>query len=220
VACGIAAALRQRGYDVGVFKPAETGCPPAADGTMRPADAARLKFFAECRLDLSAICPYSFLEPLAPSVAADREGKPIDVERLVRCHDAVASRHDITLIEGAGGLLVPITPTLTFADLAARMQVPIVVVVGSRLGAINHALLTMRYARFVRLEVLGYVVNLLASQSDLATETNSAVLADWLGAPLGVVPHLGEVTETPAERHRFAELFSARLQIDALLVRP
>jgi dethiobiotin synthetase len=220
VACGIAAALRRRGYHVGVFKPAETGCPRAADGTLQPADALRLKFFSGCQLSLPAICPYAFSEPLAPSVAAQREGIGIDVERLVRGHDAVASQHDVTLIESAGGLLVPLTPTLTFADLALRLRVPVLVVVGSRLGAINHSLLTMRYARFVGLHVLGYVVNSLTSEPDLAAETNVGVLAGWLGPPLCVVPHLGHVAETQAERERVAELFASRLRIDQLLVPP
>ena len=220
VACGIAAALRRRGVSVGVLKPAETGCAANADGTLQPADAARLKFFADCRQDLSGICPYALRDPLAPSVAAARESARIDIEALIRCHDTVSAAHDVTLVEGAGGMLVPITPTLTFADLATRLHLQVVVVVGSRLGAINHALLTMRYARFVQLDLLGYVVNRLGPQSDLATETNAAVLAEWLGPPLGIIPYLGEVAETPAERERFAELFSERLRLDALLIRP
>jgi dethiobiotin synthetase len=218
VSCGIAAALSRRGYHVGVFKPAETGCLPAADGALQPADAVRLQWFSACQLALSAICPYAYREPLAPSVAAQRDGTSIDVERLVRCYGAVVSQHDVTLIEGAGGLLVPLTPTLTFADLAVRLRVPVLLVVGSRLGAINHSLLTMRYARFVGLHVLGYVINCLSAAPDLATETNIGVLAEWLGPPLGVVPYMGQVKETAAERERFAELFSARLQIEQLLV--
>jgi dethiobiotin synthetase len=218
VSCGIAAALRHRGYRVGVFKPAETGCVPTAAGGLHPADAARLKFFSECALDLSSICPYALREPLAPAAAAQRDGVNIDLERLVGCHDTLAAHHDITLIEGAGGLLVPLTPTLTFADLATRLRVPVLVVVGSRLGAINHSLLTMRYARFAGLPVLGYVINFLTPGADLAAETNVGVLADWLGPPLGIVPHLGEIAEVAAERERFAALFAACLRIDPLLV--
>ncbi len=189
-----------------------------ANGILQAADAARLKFFSDCQLDLRAICPYTFREPLAPSVAAQREGIDIALERIVRCHDTVSSLHDVTLIEGAGGLLVPLTPQLTFADLAARLGVPVVVVVGSRLGAINHSLLTMRYARFVGLHVVGYVINSLAAKADLAAATNVGVLADWLGPPLAVLPHLGEIVETGAERERFAELFGRQLRIEPLLV--
>jgi dethiobiotin synthetase len=218
VACGIAAALRWRGHDVGVFKPAETGCLRGEDDALQPADAGRLRWFSACRLALPAICPYALRDPLAPAVAAQREGLSIEVERLVRCHETVAAQHDVTLIEGAGGLLVPLAPALTFADFAARLRVPVLVVVGSRLGAINHTLLTMRYARCVGLHVLGYVINSLTAEPDLAADTNIEVLAEWLGPPLGVVPHLGQVTDTAAERARFAEVFSARLRLDELLV--
>jgi dethiobiotin synthetase len=218
VTCGIAAALSHRGHQVGVFKPAETGCAHAADGSLHPADAARLKFFSGCEDDLQAICPYALREPLAPAVAAQRGGVGIDFAQLVRCHDTVASRHEVTLIEGAGGLLVPLTPVLTFADLAAQLRIPVLVVVASRLGAINHALLTMRYARFVGLQVLGYVINFLAAETDLAAETNTGILAEWLGPPLGIVPHLGEIADTSVERERLAELFSTQLRIEQLLV--
>jgi len=92
-----------------------------------------------------------------------------------------------------------------------------VVVVGSRLGAINHALLTMRYASSVGLHVLGYVINFLTPQADIAAQTNVAVLADWLGPPLGVVPYLGAVNMTPADRGRLAEMIAGHVRIDELL---
>lgn len=218
VTCGIAAALHRRGHRIGVFKPAETGCLPIAEGSLLPADAARLRFFSGCELDLQTVCPYVFREPLAPSLAAQRAGIRIDFAHLLHCHDVVATQHDLTFIEGAGGLLVPITAALTFADFALRLGVPIVIVVGSRLGAINHALLTARYARFIGLHVLGYIVNFLTAETGLAAETNIGMLEQWLGPPLGVVPHLGEIGETPAERERLATLFSARLHIEQLLL--
>jgi dethiobiotin synthetase len=218
VACGIAAALTQRGLKVGVFKPAETGCSPQPAGGIRPEDAVRLQFFAACRLDLRTICPYALHEPLAPLVAAQAEGMRIDVDELTRCHDTIASAHDITLVEGAGGLLVPLAPAFTYADLAARLNVPVVVVVGSRLGAINHALLTVRYAQSVGLRVLGYVINFLSPDADLAARSNVAVLAEWLGPPLGVVPYLADMQVTESSRRRLAEVFTAALRLDALLI--
>jgi dethiobiotin synthetase len=218
VACGLAAALGRQGWKVGVFKPAETGCSAAAAGAPHPEDAARLKFFSACQLDLRAICPYALRQPLAPLVAAQHEGVDIDVEVLVRSHNSVVAAHDVTLIEGAGGLLVPIAPRFTYADLAARLDVPVLVVVGSRLGAINHALLTMRYAKAIGLRLLGYVINFVDPEADLAARTNIAVLTDWIGPPLGVVPHLGELPMTETTRERLAALFGAELRIGELLV--
>src|SRR5574341_1851810 len=218
VGCGIAAALHQRGYAVGVFKPAETGCSTDVEGHRQPADAALLRYFAECRVAMETVCPYALSEPLAPMVAAEREGVIIDMTRISACHDAIAAAHDVTLIEGAGGLLVPLTGSLTFAEVAAQLRTGVLVVVGSRLGAINHALLTVRYAQSLGLRVLGYVVNFLRADTDLAAETNVDVLRRWLGPPLGVIPYLGTVEMTDGTRHRLAELFADRIPPQKLLL--
>lgn len=217
VCAGIAASLHRRGLRVGVLKPAETGCAPG-DGGPSPADAVRLRFFSGCGAPLDAICPYALREPLAPLIAAEREALRIDPDRLVACHETMARAHDITLIEGAGGLLVPLTSSLTFADLAQRLDAPLLVVVGSRLGAINHAMLTIRYAQRVGLRVLGYVVNFFHAVGDHAAESNVAVLGRLLGPALGVVPYLGEVSTTEEGRRQLAERFETRVRLDALLV--
>lgn len=218
VSCGIVAALARRGLSVGVFKPVETGCPTDASGRRTPEDARQLTYFSNCRLGLETVCPYALREPLAPSVAAMREGIRLDVGTLTRHYEGIAATHDVTLTEGAGGLLVPITPTATYAELAAALPANVVVVVGSRLGAINHALLTMRYATSAGLHVLGYVINFLTPEPDVAAQTNVAVLADWLGPPLGVVPYLGAVNLTPADRGRLAEMIAGHVRIDELLI--
>jgi dethiobiotin synthetase len=218
VACGIAAALGGRGYRVGVCKPAETGCSPGPEGRRQPSDALHLRFFSDCQASLDAICPYVLSAPLAPAVAAGLEGVPIDIGKMLRGYNTLADSHDVTLIEGAGGLMVPLTTTETFAHLALRLRVPVVVVVGSRLGAINHALLTVRYARAVGLRVAGYVVNFLDPEPDHAATSNVAVLEAWLGPPLGVVPHLADLAPTEAVRSRLAADFARYLDLDRLLV--
>ena len=218
VLSAIAAALRRRGLKVGVLKPAETGCNLGPDGQRLPADAIQLKFFSGCQLDLTTICPFRLLEPLAPLVAARREGLNIDSDQLVRTHTTMAAAHDITFVEGAGGLLVPITPRVTFADLAARLDALVVVVVGSKLGAINHALLTLRYARSVGLQVLGYVVNFLTVQPDVAARTNVEVLTEWDEPPLGVVPFVEAVTMSDECRQWLADTAEAHVRLADLLV--
>jgi dethiobiotin synthetase len=107
---------------------------------------------------------------------------------------------------------------VTFADLAARLDAVVVVVVGSKLGAINHALLTLRYAQSVGLEVRGYVVNFLTAEPDVAARTNIDVLAEWCGPPLGVVPYLGAVTMTEGCRQRLADAADAHIRMDELLL--
>lgn len=218
VLSGIAAAIHRQGWKVGVLKPAETGCDVGPDGRLLPHDAAQLQYFSGCQLDLGAICPVVLKEPLAPLVAARRAAVRIDIDRLVQAHAAVAATHDVTFIEGAGGLLVPIASGVTFADLAARLDALVVVVVGSKLGAINHALLTIRYAQSVGLHVLGYIINFPTATPDIAARTNVDVLAEWCGRPLGVVPYLGVVTMTEECRQRLADATAAHVRLGELLV--
>lgn len=167
---------------------------------------------------MRVICPIVLSEPLAPLVAARRAAVCIDTEQLVDAHASVAATHDITCVEGAGGLLVPIASGVTFADLAARLEALVLVVVGSKLGAINHALLTIRYARSVGLPVLSYVINFPTAEPDVAARTNVDVLTECCGPPLGVMPHLGEVTMTAECRERLADAAAAHIRLDELLV--
>lgn len=216
VACGLAAAWRRRGLRVGVLKPAETGCEPGPDGRLLAADAERLRFFSGCDADAAVCCPYALPEPLAPAVAAARAAVRIEIETIVAAYRQLTVRHDITLVEGAGGLLVPLTEQLTFAELAVRLELPVVLVIGNRLGAINHALLTVESARLRSLQVAGYIVNALAPSADLAADTNITMFQRWLGPALGEVPYLGEVTMSEADRERLAMLFEAKVDLERL----
>jgi dethiobiotin synthetase len=190
-ACGLARLLKESGYKVGVMKPAETGC-DSGDGKIVPQDALALKEASDCAFPLEQICPYQFREPVAPSVAAGREGKRIDVDRLIDIYSEIAAGHDITIVEGAGGLLVPLLPSYTYADLAKLLQLPIVVVAANKLGIINHLLLTLEHAGCKGLKVLGYVLNRIESRPSLATETNRETLASLTAVPcMGEIPYFG-----------------------------
>src|SRR5207244_7716642 len=126
-ACGLAALLRESGYRVGVMKPAETGC-AERDGKLFPDDAIRLKEASGCQMPLETICPYQFSEPLAPSVAAERKGVRIDIDRLSDLYQTISSNHDITVVEGAGGLMVPLLPSYDYADFVRVLKLPVLVV--------------------------------------------------------------------------------------------
>ncbi len=217
VASAIAAALRRRRLDIGVIKPVETGCEPAADGSLVPADAVHLRWAAGRDDPLDLVCPHRLSAPLAPSVAARREGVRIELSAVADGVLAMCARCDLVLVEGAGGLLVPLADAATFADLARACALRLLVVVGNRLGAINHARLTLDWARSAELDVVGYVVNTLAPESDLAAQTNVEVLRDLLGPALGVFPFVGAVQRTAAERERIADAAERSLNLDALL---
>jgi dethiobiotin synthetase len=195
VAASLATFLRDRGFRVGVMKPAETGC-PEMNGSLMPQDALRLKEASGAAEPLELICPYRFAEPLAPSIAAERAGERIDVDRLLATFGEIAGRYDVTLVEGAGGLMVPLLPSYTYADFARVLKLPLVVVAANKLGVINHLLLTVEHASCKGLLILGYVLNCLSAEISLAAETNREVLSGLTGVPcLGEVPFT-RVTET------------------------
>ena len=187
---GIASVLRARGRRVGVMKPVETGC--GAGIARRPADALALRAAAGSTLSLEHICPYQLNAPLAPDVAARLENTRIDPAVIVVAFRSIEAKHDLTLVEGAGGLLVPIVERYTMADLAADLDMPLLVVVDSKLGAINHTLLTLEAAAARGLPISGYVLN-HAAAADEAAASNASVLARCTD-----VPCLGTVQWTPS----------------------
>jgi dethiobiotin synthetase len=216
VASAIAAALARRGHAIGVIKPAETGCESDGDG-LRAADAEQLRYFARSEDPIEAVCPFRLRAPLAPAIAARREGMALDLPAVVAAVERIVSRHATTLVEGAGGLLVPLAGSASFADLARACRLRLVVVVGNRLGALNHAQLTMRVAESAGLATAGYIVNTLQPAVDIAARTNVDVLHELLGPPLGVFPWVGAVQLTDAERDRLADVAERTLDLDALL---
>ena len=216
VACALAAAISARGRSVGVLKPVESGCEQGADGRLIPADAIRLRYFSGCPEPLETICPYRFSAPLAPAVAARREGQQVDLAVVAAGIQHLASRYDVTLIEGAGGLLAPVAAQTTFADIARERQLPLVIVVGNRLGAINHAQLTIGWAKASGLDVVGYIVNSLTPEASLAAETNIEALVELVGPPLGVLPWLGAITCSNGDRQRLADCTPRLINLSAL----
>jgi dethiobiotin synthetase len=208
-ACGLAALLKEYGYSVGVMKPAETGC-DQGQGKLVPQDALALKESSACELPLETICPYQFHEPLAPSVAADREGVRIDIDRLLSVYSEISAAHDITIVEGAGGLMVPLLPSYTYADLARVLKLPLIVVAANKLGMINHLLLTLEHASCKGLSVLGYVLNQVESQPSIAAETNREAVVSLTGVPcLGELPYIKDF-----QRNKAASLDLIDEQID------
>ena len=216
VGSGLAAALYSRGKRVGVLKPAETGCEPSPSGRLVAADARRLAFFARSAAEPETICPYRLRDPLAPSVAAAREDRRIDPAVIEAAASQLRAQNDLVLVEGAGGLMVPIVDRFTYVELCRQLRARLLVVVGNRLGAVNHALLTVLCAEHAGLRLAGYVINTVSPAPTLATETNVALLTDWLGPPLGIIPWLGDVRETDADRDRLARVFTEAIDLNKL----
>ena len=219
VACGLAALLKDSGYRIGVMKPVETGC-MEKEGKLFPQDAVRLKETSGCETPLEKICPYRLADPLAPSIAAERAGVRIDIDRLMNIYDEIRSTHDVSFVEGAGGLMAPLLPSCTYADFAAVLKLPLIVVAGNRLGVINHLLLTLEHASCKGLSVLGYVLNQIENQPTLAAETNREALFTLTSVPcLGEIPYVAlSAGEDTSLLNTFNESFDFRF-IEAACLR-
>ena len=175
VAVALLAVARGRGLQVAAMKPVETGIDPAS-GT----DARRLAQAAGGG-EPADVCPYGFGEPLAPLVAGRRAGRDVDLAVLDRAFARLAQGRDVVIVEGAGGLLVPLAPGTSYAELFERWRLGVVVVAENRLGALNHVLLTTRAAEAAGLAVRGVVLNAISEgEPDLAQRTNAATLAELL----------------------------------------
>jgi adenosylmethionine-8-amino-7-oxononanoate aminotransferase len=191
VAAALARILRRRGIDVGVMKPAATGVPPDED-----ADLLRAAAGSDDPFEL--VSPLRFRDPLAPAVAADREGRNPDPAVIRRAFESIAGRREFVLVEGVGGLLVPVAWGYSVADMARDLGLPILVVAPAGLGTLNHAALTVEAARARGIPVLGIVlVRECAGERDLAETTNPAALERLCGVPV-----LGTMERVPAGKAR------------------
>jgi dethiobiotin synthetase len=189
----IAMALLRQARRLGMapvpFKPAETGCDPDA------ADARALWQAAGSRVDEADVCLYRLRLPAAPAQAAAAEGLRIDVDRIVARSEALAARGDFLLVEGAGGLLVPYTDTVTAADLAARLGLPLLVVARTALGTVNHTALTLREAARAGLTTAGLILNRTVAAAAPHEDGNAELIAGLTGVrPLGTFPWLPPAT--------------------------
>jgi dethiobiotin synthetase len=189
IAAGLLALLRGEGVRAAPFKPVESGHEGGAEDW--PPDASCLLAASGLALRRDEVVPYVLREPLAPMVGARRDGVRIDLGLLDRAYAGLERRHDLVVVEGAGGLAVPITPEADVAGLAQRWRLPVLVVARPGLGTINHTALTVAYARQWGLEVLGVVVNRYPREPGVAEETNPKAIEQATGVPvLGLVPEL------------------------------
>lgn len=186
VSCALLRRLRADGIKVCGFKPVASGCARTRDG-LRNADALALQKAAGTKEPYERINPYAFEPAIAPHLAAQESGTRIRTSRLRDAHAALAKDYELIVAEGAGGWRVPLDETWTMAEWIAEQEWPVILVVGVRLGCINHALLTadaiMRGTR-----LLGWVANVLPPEPE-ALAGNIETLKAHLSAPLlGVIP--------------------------------
>lgn len=191
VTAALALHLKNRGLAVGVMKPIETGVLPARAAQ---SDAARLRSIIDSEETLGAIRPYSFALPVAPLAAAQAEKQTINLDTIKKVYRLLSSQYDCMVVEGVGGVHVPITRNENVMDLIKQLRLPVVIVGRSALGGINHGLLTIEALRRKRISIVALVLNrthsVRSALSRIQERTTLEILRQQAGIPvLGPIPY-------------------------------
>ncbi|MDQ0417288.1 dethiobiotin synthetase [Croceifilum oryzae] len=190
ITAGLALALQDYGFDVGIMKPVQSGHEidsPESDGMI-------LKELVGITESIETVVTYSFPEPVAPQLAAEIAETEIDRMRILQHLEERKAKHDVVLVEGAGGLMVPIRNGYSVADLAKEIGWPLLIVANPLLGTVNHTVLTTLVARHMGLHPMGVILNgLRETDEDPSVAHNSRFIEQMAQVPvLGTVPWLGE----------------------------
>ncbi len=212
IATALCKAFVAEGRRVAAMKPVASGCEATSLG-LRNEDATSLQAAMNVPASYEDVNPYAFAPAVAPHIAAVEAGLAIDFERLDGHYERLAGKSDVTIVEGAGGWLVPLGPGQTFADLAERWRLDVILVVGMRLGCLNHALLTVESVHRRGLRLAGWIANGI-DPAFARHEENHETLRAMIAAPClcalpyepvakmdvianKLAPHLRELTLPP-----------------------
>ena len=189
VAGGIANILSGQGHKVGVFKPVATGCRRDREGLVN-SDAEFLAYCADSDFPLSLINPVGFVKPAAPAVCEGFEGRRVDFEQITTAYTHICRESDFVVVEGIGGVRVPVSAGVDVIDLIRTFALPVVIVARPNLGTINHTLMTIDCLRAANLTIAGVVISgYRAYDADLAESTAPGIIAEFGGVDiLSIVP--------------------------------
>ena len=202
LSCALLHAFAARGDRVAGFKPVAAGC----DERDHNDDALALRAASSMQLTWGQVNPYCFTHAIAPHLAARHAGVRIEFKRILTSYRELAGQADEVIVEGAGGFLVPLNDKQTTADLAKELDLPVILVVGMRLGCLNHALLTVRAIADHQLECAGWIANVLDADMP-ALQENIEALRERIAAPLlGIVPYQAQPDAQVAAKHLQLEL--------------
>ena len=188
VSCALLHGFAAQGRRVAGFKPVAAGVD--ADGMND--DAKALLAASNVPLRYEQVNPYCLREAIAPHIAAKRENVRIELSRIITAYRELAAQAEVVIVEGAGGFRVPLNEAQDSADLARELGLPVIVVVGMRLGCLNHALLTVQAIAAGGLQCAGWVANVLDADMPVLQENIGALKARISAPLLGVVPYMAE----------------------------
>lgn len=190
VACLLLKQYAAQGLKVIGMKPIAAGC-ELVDGEWVNDDVQRLVAASNVQAPIDLINPYRFKEPIAPHLAAEKAGVTIDIGVIVNAFKQLQTMADVVIVEGAGGFLVPLNQSETMADLAIALDIPTILVVGMRLGCINHSLLTVEAIKARGLTLHGWVANHIDPEMDMQKENIQTItkqlglepmlVSEWVG---------------------------------------
>lgn len=207
VACALLHALNQQDVSTAAYKPIAAGCEPTSQG-LRNRDALLLQQHSSVSLNYNEVNPIAYAEPVAPHLAAERQDQPIDLRQITSNYQhLLAKQADILLTEGAGGWRLPLGQGRYLSDFVIAHKIPVILVVGIRLGCLNHALLTTEAIRADGLPILGWVANCVDPDMPYVQE-NIHHLQLSFNAPMLAQMTWGETELNSATGARIKQLLS------------
>ena len=220
VAGGLAGAIKNRGIDVGVMKPVQSGG-VEKDGKLLSSDA--LFMLSACGIDddISLVNPVCLRLPAAPNLAAEVAGVEIDIDEIISCYQELCNKHEFMLVEGAGGLTTPITDEYQMHELVKALKLPLIIVARPGLGTINHTLLTAEFASQKSIPIVGVIINNYPvddKKDDIVYRTNPKQIANFGNLKiLGIVPHDPSINLENCEVGNIVNLIEEHVDIDYIL---
>ncbi len=207
VTASIAWNLIQAGRKVGVLKPVQTGTIVSG-----PTDIEFVQSLFGEDSPLDVACPYMFPDPVAPLVASMLSGERIDIRSIEDSYSKLADQNDTVIVEGAGGLQVPILEDYFMSDLAMDLNIPILIVTRPNLGTLNHTFLTLESAKRKGLDVVGIVISNYPWDPGIPEQTNPELIISMTGVNiLGILPHDNSISVEKGDIGNIKELASSRL---------
>jgi dethiobiotin synthetase len=216
VAAGIAGALKQKGINVAVMKPVQSG------GVWRKKrlvslDLEMMRKAIGLTEDINLLNPYCLEPPMAPFLAAEISGIEIKTKKILEAYWQLAEKYEFLIVEGAGGLLVPIRDDYLMADLIKDLKLPLLVVARPSLGTINHTALTIKYAQSQGLPIKGVIINGLREMG-LVEKTNPQIIERITSVPvLGIIPYSSLISVEKGRLGNLIEMFSRGINLEALI---
>ncbi len=212
IAGAIAAVIKTQGLDTGVMKPIATGA-KEIDGKLVSEDAEFLKKIIDSADEDDIVNPIRLKPALAPTIAASESGVSIDLGKIWDAYEVLKVKHDFVVVEGIGGLMVPISDTLFVADMVRKIDLALVIVSKHCLGSINHTLLTLEYAKSKNIRIKGIVINMLKDDDDFVRE-----IRKYSSAPiLGTIPFNENVSVEDCVYGDIVECFRKEVNISKLM---